>query len=537
MVNFAWVEASSKSIKLKNLLNTWIFLWFVWILFHFTIVFFFWIILKSILLTWVFLAIGSWVALLVDIPVWVLQKYVKPKTFIVAWTVFMFIACLIFLKFIYFEWILWAILPDGKGWWSLEKWASYLWIFFDSWLNIVLLTVAAALYWMIKEAYDITMLSYIFNNTTPTEYAKYISGYNIRFWIWSWVWLVSSWIMLAFDIRIAIVIFIVIVVMFLLFLLKFFDNWKYALWLDSFKKIRVDSFKPDLGNQKNKISEIVSTKNLIQITEKTKVIFLKPIELKNSIDFSDVAKTTKEAFKNFFKMITWQPTSIVLMWIISLVMFFSFWDNFVATFQIEFLEQLIKNNQWEAIISRTKWLITGYVLLWIMIIPAYLCQDFFVKMSKKFWQFNIIMFGSVISAISLICFCFFSSNLYLVMLFWLLNSVWYAAVFPISQAVFSERYNILYAERYKLKQIDSSSAAAPLMIVLNAANVIWLLLGALIVNMIWFEIFFLILWFFLLSVFAYSIVKYSDINDKKTGKKDEKQKEEKVLNEFDWEVF
>jgi hypothetical protein len=38
--------------------------------------------------------------------------------------------------------------------------------------------------------------------------------------------------------------------------------------------------------------------------------------------------------------------------------------------------------------------------------------------------------------------------------------------------MFSEKYNVLYAVRNNLKQIDSTVSAAPLKIVLNLANVV-----------------------------------------------------------------
>jgi hypothetical protein len=45
------------------------------------------------------------------------------------------------------------------------------------------LFLAAALYGIIKESYDVTTLSYIFNISTPSEYATLISKYNINFGI------------------------------------------------------------------------------------------------------------------------------------------------------------------------------------------------------------------------------------------------------------------------------------------------------------------------------------------------------------------
>ena len=152
MVNFVWIENNRKETKLINLLIVWVLIWFVSIAFHFTVVFFFWLILDSIFLVWLFLAIWNVFSLAFDIPIWVLQKYIKPKTFMIIWSVFMLVACLIFFKFIYLEWMTWALLP----WWKIFDYFSK---FMDSFTNIFLLFLAAGLYWLISEIYWVTSFS------------------------------------------------------------------------------------------------------------------------------------------------------------------------------------------------------------------------------------------------------------------------------------------------------------------------------------------------------------------------------------------
>jgi hypothetical protein len=143
MSNFVGIESSDNKLKLQNLYNTAIFIWFAWILFHFTIVFFFWMVLESVFLVWIFLWIWNIVAMLFDIPVWVLQKYIKSKTFLLISASMMFLVCLIFLKFIYFKWISWFFWVTPSDW-VIVKYSA---VFLDSSLNIILLLLASALYW------------------------------------------------------------------------------------------------------------------------------------------------------------------------------------------------------------------------------------------------------------------------------------------------------------------------------------------------------------------------------------------------------
>lgn len=499
MSNFVTIQTDENQMKLRNLNLVWIFIWFCWILFHFTIIYFFWLVLESMFLTWLFLWLWNLTALLVDIPLWVLQKYIKPKTFLVIWATFMLLAILIFIKFIYFEWISDAFLPAWKD--AIDVTINYVWNFLWSGLNLVLIILCACLYWLIKETFDVTTLSYIFNNSTPSEYASLISKYWIHFWIWSMIWLVFSWILLAINIKIAIIIFFIIVVCFLIFILTYFDNTSKTVNLSDFKKIKLDVIKSDLSKKSQDFVKNINTKNLIEISQKSKVVLLKPVEIKNSIDFWEVAKSTKEEFKRFKSILVTLPPNIMLLGFVFVICLYWFWDTFVSTFLVEFLGKILDSSKDSFIIKSTGWIITWYVFLWLIVIPAFVFQDFFIKMSKKVWVLKVILFWTLISSISMFCFGLFDT-LWLVFLFWLLNSVWYAASMPIAQSVFSQVYNIQYAQKYNLKQIDSTISAAPLKCILNFANVVWVILGWLFVSLLsfnWFFIFFSIVlgWLFI----------------------------------------
>lgn len=532
MVNFVWVSSESKDIKLKNLLIVWWLVWFITILFHFTVVYFFGLILKSVFLVWLFLAISNVISLIFDIPIWVLQKYIKPKTFIVLSWIMIWLATLVFFKFVYIDWISWTEMT-WNDWKKLD-----LYGIFSSLINFLLLVLAASLYGLQSETFWVTSYSYILNNTSPTEYAKYLSRYNIASWAWSMLWLIFSWILLGFNIQVALIIFLILTVFFIIFVWKYFDNWIDTINLSDIKKFKIDSFKFDLWKSWTKISQIITKENLVEITKETKVLFLKPLEMKNSINFKEIYDFTVLNFKIFIKIIFKAPINIMMFWIFFILMQFSFWDTFVSTFMIEFLEEVMSSP--DNPLSSFKF-ITWYVLLWIIAIPWFVLQDPFINLSKKVWEFKILMFWTFLSWLSLFLFWFFQSNVIAILILWIINSVWYAAVIWIWQWLFSEKYNILYAVRNNLKQIDSTVSAAPLKIVLNLANVVWLLFGSLIVQFIWFAGFFFVFGWLLISLFIYSVINYKKINE--AWKEWEwmfwwdSKKSWEELEVFDWEVF
>jgi len=502
MGNFVTIQSQENETKLKNLFNVWVFIGFCWIIFHFTIIFFFWIILKSILLIGVFLGLGNLIALFLDIPIGVMQKYIRPKTFIVIAAVLMLVVCGFFIKFAYMYDVGLETNSDG----ILENAATYLGNFLNSGVNILMLLGSACLYGVIKESFDVTVLSYIFNNSSPSEYAKILSKYNIFNGWGSMAGLIFSGILLALSIKIAIPIFMIILWTFLWFIWKYFDNWDNTLQVGDVKKIKLDVVKNNLLSKKDDIVAQLNTKNFIELSKKTKLILLKPIEIKKSLDMKDIISTSAANFSTFFKLIFSAPRNILIFWFLMLIMQYGFWDTFVATFLVQFLEKVLISSSSD-IITRN---ISGYILLWLLVIPAFSCQQFFINLSKKFWVFIIVMIGNIISAVSMVCF-WLADNLYFIMLFGIMNSIWYAATMPLAQANFSGIYNETYAKKFNLKEIDSTVSAAPLKIVINTTNVLGLLLWALLVNVLWFNRFFIIFWGILMIFFIVSMTSFRKI--------------------------
>lgn len=508
MTNFVSIPEQNK-FKKQNLFIVAKMFWFTWIIFHFTIIYFFWLILDSILLVWLFLWFWNFVALLLDIPLWVIQKYFKPKNLLIFWNILMIITTIIFLKFIFFS-TMGNLVPSFLNTSLDSSTISNISIFFNEGINWFLILLAATFYWVIKETFDITFLSYILGDSTPSEYAENLSKYNISFWIWALAWVILSWIILWFAIEVAIVIVFIIVIIFLLMILKIFDKNYTTLNFSKIKDLNITNIKWWVDKSKTYMIESVKKVDIKTILKTTKYVFLVPMEIKKEIDTEEIIKNTIDTFKSVFRVILGEPKSMVIIWSMSIMLFFGFWDTFVATFQIDFLNKIIHVNWSNAIISNTGSFITWYVLLWLLIIPIFLSQQFFIDKSKKFGVFSVISFWVLLSWFS-IFFFWLSQNIVTIMFFWLLNSFWYAAAMPLAMATFSEKYNIEYAKKYNLKEISSNSSAAPLKILINLANVFWLITWWFLVAIMWFDKFFIFLWTCLLVILLVSFLNKDSI--------------------------
>lgn len=501
--NYISLETNEDVIKRRNFFYISAIFWFVWIIFHFTAIFFFGMMLQSVILVWIFLGIWNLVALILDIPVWVLQKYFKPKQLIVTSQALMLIVWFIFFKFIYAV----SLMNVWNEESIIMKWIdTVFWLFLNDWLNIILLLVAACIYWAAKEINDITSLSYIMNNSDPSEYAEILSKNWLFFWWWSLVWLVISWIILALNPSAAVIFLIVIIFCLIIFTSIFFNNWSSTLNISEIKDIKFTLEKWKINTIKEFAVEKIKKTDLAKVAQSSKIIFLKPIQLKNQINLSEIIETTKNEFSHTITILFSNPWNIALIWCIVSLAFFGFWDTFVATFQIEFLNKILEASaeKWDVIIKYGKWIITWYVLLWIIVIPAFVSQLFFIKLSNKIWASKVISLWILLSWMS-ICALWVTDNLRLILLFGILNSFGYAAVMPLSQDAFCSFYNKDYANKLELKEIDSNASAAPLKIVSNFINILWLILGWALVWILWFNWFFIFFWACLIILLAFSI--------------------------------
>ena len=94
-------NTSLDGYRLKNFYMTNAFQGFVWMVFHFSVVFFFTFQLKSVALVGIFLGIANLIAFFLDIPIGILQRYYSTKKLFIIGAISQLIAVGIFFNFIY----------------------------------------------------------------------------------------------------------------------------------------------------------------------------------------------------------------------------------------------------------------------------------------------------------------------------------------------------------------------------------------------------------------------------------------------------
>jgi hypothetical protein len=423
------------------------------------------------MLVGLFLWFWNLVSFFADSPIWVFQKYFNAKKIFTFWAILMFIVSIIFLYFIFkTDNIEFSQINDLLSF-NFVKW------FLSSTINILLLIIASTFYWIIKEISEVTSLSYIMNNSDPSQYSELFSKRSIFAWVGSLMWLILSWVILAFYPIIAVSILVVLIIFHIFFIHRYFDSSEHQLDLNELKKIKLLTKDNVLNSIKDYKTQLLDNKkDLIEKTKNLKVIFLKPIELKNKINFKEILKTTIDDLKNFVQIMFRPPYNYRLLVIWGIFVIFGFWDTFVTTFLIDYIDNIIVRSADDIKKFDPFNIFTAYVFIALFCVPAYWWQIPLVKIANKLWVWKIMIPWLLLGWISM--FIFWVSNwIYMVLLAWLLNWLWYASCMPTSQWEFSNEYNITYSNKNNLKQIDANASSAPTKMLSNLANVIWLALG------------------------------------------------------------
>jgi hypothetical protein len=488
---FVSLETEADLVKRKNLHLVSAFIGFVWMLFHFTVVFFFTLILKSPVLVGVFLGFGNLIALLIDVPVSILGRYFVPRKLYVFAAFSMLGAGLIFLKFIYAS----SLLPaDGTG--IVTLLAQFL----DSAANIALLWLAACFYGFTKEVNDLTTLSYILNNSDPSEYSSIISRNNIYSGAGALLGLLASGFVLSFSPTAAIVTLNVMILILIGFIFMYFDSSERTITLADVTHLKVIGQKMTVDSIRTYATGYLEKTDFAKLASEAKLIFLRPQIVESRFNPRDLVPATLQEFERIKLVLMGIPLSMSLFWFIVLILAFGFWDTFAASFLIDYLSKLPNIGGF------------AYALLGAIAIPAFVAQDFFIRLAARVGKLTVALIGLWLSGFSLICFGLFDGVLF-ALVFGLVNSLGYAAGMWLAQWGFLELYNLHYAKKQNLSEIDSNASASPMKIIQNLANVFGLTVGGILLAILGYSGFFMAFGVILLVLLTFSILHRSKLSE------------------------
>lgn len=164
-------EIPDKEILLKNFFALMGIYGAIWTTFYLTMVFFFGFIVGSAFLVGIFLGLGSIWAMIIDVPVGIIQRHIPSKTMFITANIIMIVILIIFLYLVQTSAGL-NIKLDGS---TIEITRTFL----TTGINGILLICVSLLYGTYQETYDVTKMAYFLNICDPSEYAEVMSKNNV----------------------------------------------------------------------------------------------------------------------------------------------------------------------------------------------------------------------------------------------------------------------------------------------------------------------------------------------------------------------
>lgn len=493
------VETRLDGDRLKNFYITNAFQGFVWMIFHFSVIYFFTFLLESIALVGIFLWFANLMAFFLDIPLGIIQRYISTKKLFIIAAIAQLIATGIFFGFIFKVFSLLGavtgeITPDALK--NSTDW------FFGSALNWIGVLVASICYGVAKEINDVSTFWYILSRANPSQYATILARNNITFGIGSLLWLLVSGIILSFNAWISIILLALLIVGFLFFMIRYFDNDMDSLSIKDIDNFRVSIQKWSPENVKEYVVQTIKKTDIKDILKGVNYLMIKPKQkMDEKIPWKSVMQNTKTEFQIILGILTHKPLYKNLIWTVSLVLIFWFWDTFASSFLLDFLDQV--KNGW------------SFILLAIIGVPGIVLQEFASNLWEKIGIKTIGIIGLVLSGGSLILMWILAMiglmSPAIIISVALINSLWYACGMSTWQNQFLDIYNRIYAQRQWLSEIDANASSWPMKVIQNLANVIGLVFWWLLV-WLWFPAFFIIFWVIILIVFVYTMIHNNEIH-------------------------
>jgi MFS family permease len=368
--------------------------------------------------------------------------------------------------------------------------------------------IAVLIYGLARDLYDITMLTYIFQNAHPESYSQDISQRNVAEALGLLGGLAITTLLnftrVLFDpLWFTVLAFVVTGI----FIALFFNKTQYDISvtdLDTKMFTNALTAQEVMANMKDfwvskkkiQIDNIGEAQKALQDKmDQGNVIALKPIQ-KQQFEQESFSKELKESIQGVFSIVS--PPKAPLIWSSLVIGFFSFWDTFVVTFQPIYIAKDV------VAVAKMNPAYT-YIIISVLVIPLFLCQVPFSKLADKFGRPLFMFIGIAMTAASVYGFTI-SNDVMWTILMGLINSMGYAAAFPVGQAFFAQRFQENYAIIHNTQTMDTNVSAGPLKMILNFGNVFGSLVGGALIAALGFKTGFLFIAGFLVVMFLVSLL-------------------------------
>jgi len=370
------------------------------------------------LLIGIFFTIAAALALVVDIPIGVLQDKIRPRYLLLAAVLFLLCSNLIFLF---------------------------------STLTVVLGLLAVILYQMSLEIYFITTCTYIFRLSNKNNFAQNVAqgdvadntGQVIGLVLGGLLFFVDS--SMGYNYYIVIVLLLILIGFVFLFIYEFIDHKNY----NSLEKyiLKQKFAQENLAKVKQIEEEIIEDRD-----EEPETIMDNP----NVNVWEEVKRKMPENFRFLFKIFT-SPTRVpVLFWVVMIIIFTNFWNQCFFIFEPVYMAELYSDENSLITQNIPRYFFESIMMVVSIVVPTFVFEVPFGKLADLWGKDKIIIASHILGGVISFILSLYTTT-WAFFAFYLVLGIAFVGIYPASTGLMNEAY----ADERK-SESDEKNASLPM---------------------------------------------------------------------------
>lgn len=280
------------------------------------------------------------------------------------------------------------------------------------------------------------------------------------------------------------------------------ENMSKEYLISSFQKLEAETIE-ELKQASTKVVKNIPGK----INPEKNQIELKSTNAKISIDKKEILAELLSAASRIISVFRKKPRNISLIWSMTIMGIFSYWDTFLATFLPIFLTQILKHQS--GFIQD----IPGSLMMLFFILPVLGLLPFVAKLGDKYGRYYFMLTGLILTSFSCVMIGFiYDSSLITMTIAGFGISIGYLFAMSTAKAQTAEKMNEFYAVSNNQQEIDSNVSAGPIMLIDNIGNIIGPLVGSALIAAVGFQGFFIVFSIAMLILLFFSLKNFARIS-------------------------
>lgn len=412
------------------------------------------------LLIGIFFTVAAGVALVIDIPIGVLQNKLRPRVLLLASVLLLLCSNIIFLF---------------------------------STLTVSLGLLAVVLYQMSIEVYFITTCTYILRLSNQNNFAQNVaqgdvadnSGQVVGLLLGGMLFFVDS----ALDLNyyIVIVLLLILIGFLFAFIYEFIDKKNYTS-LEKYilsqkfaqeKIAQVQKFEEEILESKETMPEVLPENPQVDL-------------------WGEIKRRVPESFRFLGNVLSNPLGAPILFWVVAIIMLTNFWNQCLFIFEPIYVTELYHGEHSLITQNLPRYFFEALMLVASLVIPTFIFEVPLGKLADKFGKDKIIIGSHILGGIVALVLAFYNTTWAFFALYLMLGIV-YVGIYPASTGLMNQEYAQMQKPANGAGNSEGESAAL-ISFVMSAGAVMSGVFGALVLDYVDFALIFVLLAMTLIGV-------------------------------------